>query len=191
MTVANVVSIVRILMIPAFMIAALCGAPSGDVWALVIFLVASVTDWVDGYIARKYNQVTTFGKFLDPLADKLLVAAAILVLVSRGIMGSVPAMLVIAREFVVTSLRIVAMGEGIVIAAQKSGKIKTFIQIMGIALLFTPIADVPAYILGASIGDITVWLIAAVTVVSGIEYFRGFGSVLSVSKNAKGEGSKK
>lgn len=191
MTVANVVSIVRILMIPAFMIAALCGAPSGDVWALVIFLVASVTDWVDGYIARKYNQVTTFGKFLDPLADKLLVAAAILVLVSRGIMGSVPAMLVIAREFVVTSLRIVAMGEGIVIAAQKSGKIKTFIQIIGIALLFTPIAGISAGILGASIGDIAVWLIAAVTVVSGIEYFRGFGSVLSVSKNAEGEGSKK
>ncbi len=190
MTVANVVSIVRILMIPAFMLAALSGVPSGDIWALAIFLIASVTDWVDGYIARKYNQVTTFGKFLDPLADKLLVAAAILVLVSRGIMGSAPAMLIIAREFVVTSLRIVAMGEGIVIAAQKSGKIKTFMQIVGIALLFTPLAGISVGILGASIGDITVWLITAVTVVSGIEYFRGFGSVLNVSKTTKGEGDK-
>ena len=185
MTIANVVSIFRILMIPAFMFAALAECTAGDIWALVLFLLASVTDWVDGYIARKYNQITTFGKFLDPLADKLLVAAAILVLVSRGIMGSVPAMLIIAREFIVTSLRIVAMGEGIVIAAQKSGKIKTFMQIVGIALLLTPISELPAYIFGASIGDITVWLIAAVTVISGIEYFRGFGSVLGMSQNTK------
>ncbi len=185
MTTANIVSIIRILLIPAFMFAALGATPTGDIWAVAIFLFASVTDWVDGYIARKYNQITTFGKFLDPLADKLLVAAAILVLVSRGIMGSVPAMLIIAREFIVTSLRIVAMGEGIVIAAQKSGKIKTFMQIIGVAILFAPIESVSVGVLGATIGDITVWLMTAITVISGIEYFRGFGSVLGNSEKGK------
>ena len=122
MTTANIISIIRMCLIPVFILFALLGFPTSSYIAVAIFIVASMTDWVDGYIARKYNQVTTFGKFLDPLADKLLVIAAALVLIERGDMGSVPAFIIVARELIVTSLRIVAMGEGIVIAAQKTSQ---------------------------------------------------------------------
>ena len=180
MTTANKISITRIFLIPLFLIAALVEAiPYGQYIALGIFVLASVTDWIDGYIARKYNQVTTFGKFLDPLADKLLVVAAVLVLIDEGVMGSVPAFIVIARELIVTSLRIVAMGEGIVIAAQKSGKLKTFMQIVGIVFLFTPLREISLVYFSA--GDVAVWLIAAITLISGIEYFKSFGGVLNPS----------
>ncbi len=186
MTTANIISIIRILLIPVFILFALLGFAGSSYIAVAIFIVASMTDWVDGYIARKYNQVTTFGKFLDPLADKLLVIAAALVLIERGDMGSVPAFIIVARELIVTSLRIVAMGEGIVIAAQKSGKAKTFIQMVGIVFLFTPLSGI---MLGAiSLGDIVVWLMAAITLISGIEYFKSFGGVLKPTENNKGEG---
>lgn len=177
MTTANIISIARILMIPAFILFALLDFSGSGYIAVAIFILASITDWIDGYIARKYNQITTFGKFLDPLADKLLVIAAVLVLIELGDMGSVPAFIIIARELIVTSLRIVAMGEGIVIAAQKSGKLKTFIQMIGIIFLFTPLKDLA---LGAvTAGDIMVWLMAAITLISGVEYFKSFGSVLN------------
>ena len=148
-----------------------------------IFILASVTDWIDGYIARKYNQITTFGKFLDPLADKLLVSAAVIVLLERGAMGSIPVFIIMARELIVTSLRIVAMGEGVVIAAQSSGKWKTFIQIVGIVFLFTPLAEIT--VAGFTTGNIMEWIIAAITLISGIEYFRSFGGVLKISADTK------
>lgn len=184
MTTANKISIVRMCLIPLFLACALINAiPYGEYIALGVFLIASITDWIDGYIARKYNQVTTFGKFLDPLADKLLVVAAVLVLIEKGVMGSVPAFIVIARELIVTSLRIVAMGEGVVIAAQKSGKLKTFMQIAGIIFLFTPLRGISLVYLSA--GDVVVWLIAAITLISGIEYFKSFGGVLKTSNNTE------
>ena len=187
MTTANIISIVRILIIPVFIVFALLPVSWAAYVAVGLFIVASLTDWVDGYIARKYNQVTTFGKFLDPLADKLLVIAAVVVLIERGGMGSVPAFIIIARELIVTSLRIVAMGEGIVIAAQKSGKWKTFIQMVGIVVLFTPIAGI---MIGdiTSLGTIVVWIMAAITIISGIEYFRSVGGVLDPSKEKKSQG---
>ncbi len=183
MTTANIISIARICLIPVFMaFALLSGIPNNDYIAIAIFIIASLTDWVDGYIARKYNQITTFGKFLDPLADKLLVLAAILVLCERGIMGSIPAFIIIARELVVTSLRIVAMGEGIVIAAQKSGKAKTFIQMVGtVALFIPPIREIALGVI--TVGDIVVWIMAAITLISGIEYFKSFGGVLKFKKD--------
>jgi len=179
MTTANKISIARICLIPIFILFALLDIPSGGYIALAIFILASVTDWIDGYVARKYNQVSTFGKFLDPLADKLLVTAAVLVLIEKGDMGSLPAFIIIARELIVTSLRIVAMGEGIVIAAQKSGKLKTFMQIVGIVFLFTPLKDIALGCITA--GDIVVWAMAAITLISGIEYFKSFGGVLKTS----------
>ncbi|MBQ9985833.1 MAG: CDP-diacylglycerol--glycerol-3-phosphate 3-phosphatidyltransferase [Oscillospiraceae bacterium] len=186
MTTANIISLVRICLIPVFIAFALIsGIPYNDYIAVGIFIVASVTDWIDGYIARKYNQITTFGKFLDPLADKLLVIAAALVLIERGDMGSVPAFIIVARELIVTSLRIVAMGEGIVIAAQKSGKAKTFIQMVGTIFLFTPLREIAFGAITA--GDITVWLMAAITLISGIEYFKSFGGVLNPTENNKTE----
>ena len=179
MTTANKISIARIFLIPVFLVFALIEVPFGEYIAGLVFILASITDWVDGYIARKYNQTTTFGKFLDPLADKLLVTAAVLVFIERGYMGSVPALIIIARELIVTSLRIVAMGEGIVIAAQKSGKLKTFIQIVGIVFLFTPLRSIDLGFMSA--GDLAVWIMVAITVISGIEYFKSFGGVLKTS----------
>lgn len=186
MTTANIISIIRICLIPVFILFSLLGFPASSYIAVAIFIVASMTDWVDGYIARKYNQITTFGKFLDPLADKLLVIAAALVLIERGDMGSVPAFIIVARELIVTSLRIVAMGEGIVIAAQKSGKAKTFIQMVGTVFLFTPLRYIAPF--GISLGTVVVWIMAAITVISGIEYFKSFGGVLKPTENNKGEG---
>lgn len=182
MTTANIISLIRIFMIPVFIVLALVNFPYHEYAAMGVFILASATDWVDGYIARKYNQITTFGKFLDPLADKLLVVAAALVLIENGIMGSVPAFIIIARELIVTSLRIVAMGEGIVIAAQKSGKAKTCIQMIGTVALFA--APVRSIMLGniMSVGDVIVWLMAAITLISGIEYFKSFGGVLNFKK---------
>ncbi len=176
MTTANIITCIRILLIPLFMFAALSGGMVWSIVALAIFILASATDGVDGYIARKYNQVTTLGKFLDPLADKLLVTSAILIFVQNGVISAVAATIIIAREFVVTSLRIVAMGAGKVVAAKFAGKLKTVVQIIVIAILFTPIADVTLFIFKVS--DILVWLMVLVTVLSGIDYFKGFGELL-------------
>ena len=182
MTTANIISIIRVLLIPVFVACALIDSSfTGGMWAaIIIFIVASCTDWIDGYIARKYNQITTFGKFLDPLADKLLVISAALVLCEKGIIGSVPVLIIIARELLVTSLRTVAMGEGVVIAAQKSGKAKTFIQLVGMIFLMTPLRDITLFAkVGA--GTVMVWLMVLITVISGIEYFKSFGGVLKMS----------
>lgn len=181
MTVANMITIVRILLIPAFMFMAMSGNPYSDTLALAIFVVASVTDGVDGYIARRYNQVTTLGIFLDPLADKLLVTAAILLFVQRDVMGVGAAMCIIAREFAVTSLRIVAMGEGVVISAKLAGKIKTVVQILVIALLFTEYADLVLFD-SIRLGTAAIWFMVLVTLVSGVMYFKNCGSLLNVER---------
>ena len=183
MTTANIITISRIALVPVFMFAALTGGLAWNVVALAIFVIASATDGVDGYIARKYNQVTTLGKFLDPLADKLLVTAAILLFVQTGSISAVAATIIIAREFVVTSLRIVAIDAGQVIAAQMSGKIKTVLQIVVISILLAmPIAleyfpAVAAYT--DIVTDVSVWAMVAVTVLSGIEYFKNFGKIIN------------
>jgi CDP-diacylglycerol--glycerol-3-phosphate 3-phosphatidyltransferase len=179
-TAANIITIVRILLTPVFMVAALSGFPYGKTLALAIFIVASITDGIDGYIARRYNQITTLGKFLDPLADKLLVTAAILVFVQKGLMSCVSAMIIITREFVVTSLRIVAMGEGVVVSARLSGKIKTVVQIISITLLLTPLGGYSLFGTRYTVGNAAVLIMVIVTVISGIEYFRGLGRLLGL-----------
>ena len=118
MNTANKITLVRIAMIPLFMIAMLSGLPYSSIIALVIFAIAGITDRIDGYVARKYNQVTNFGKFIDPIADKLLVTAALIILVEWGQVPSWAAVIIIAREFVVQGLRLLAVGEGVVVAAE-------------------------------------------------------------------------
>ena len=174
MTNASKITLIRIALIPAFMAALLMGE---NIVALVIFIVASVTDFVDGYVARKYNQVSDFGKFLDPLADKLLVFSAMLIFLEWGRMPSWAIMIVLTREFAVTGLRLVAVGGGQVIAAGWSGKIKTAATMVGLGIMLL----LP---LNTTIDMVVTWVIVLTTLYSGVEYFIQNWSALGMSKQA-------
>jgi CDP-diacylglycerol--glycerol-3-phosphate 3-phosphatidyltransferase len=166
MTTANRITVLRILLVPVFMLFLLSGF-----WHIsaVLFLLAAVTDGVDGYVARKYHQVTTFGKFIDPLADKLLVTAALIGLVWLQKLNPWFALIIISREFIVTSLRIVAISKGTVIAAATSGKIKTVLQITAIvSMLIDKIYELTLG--GVLISDIFMIAAVIITVYSGAEY---------------------
>ena len=134
MNLPNKLTILRMIMIVPFVIVMLAGSviPAGKWIALALFIVASLTDFVDGYLARKYNLVTNFGKFMDPLADKLLTIAAMVMFCEWGMMPAWALMLVLTREFAVTGLRLVAVGKGKVIAAGWSGKVKTASTMIGL-----------------------------------------------------------
>ena len=148
MTTANKITLTRIAMIPFFLYFAsqpmfsvdyqASGLlfPTNTVIALVLFCVASFTDFLDGYVARKYNQVTDFGKFVDPLADKLLVTSALVLFVGQGAMAGWMVCVILARELIITSLRVVAANKGRVLAATWTGKVKTCVQIGGIILIY-------------------------------------------------------
>lgn len=148
MTTANKITLTRIAMIPFFIYFAaqpmliidetryLAAFPTSTVIALVLFCVASFTDFLDGYVARKYNQVTDFGKFVDPLADKLLVASALILFVEQKAMAGWMVCVILARELIITSLRVVAANKGVVMAATWTGKVKTCVQIGGIILIY-------------------------------------------------------
>jgi len=167
MTLASKITLVRVAFIPAYMVLMyLSGGQTGlFMWlALAVFMIASLTDYVDGHIARKYNQVSDFGKFLDPLADKLLVIAAMTIFCQWGMMPAWALMIVLTREFAVTGLRLVAVGKGTVIAAGKSGKFKTASTMIGLCVLMA-FPAVPYLALAVNI------VILVTTVYSGIEYF--------------------
>jgi len=163
MNTANKLTMLRVLMIPAFLLVLYLNIPGADYWALAIFVIASITDWLDGYIARNYNQTTDFGKFMDPLADKCLVTAAMLWFVEIGQMPGWALLVVIIREFGVSGLRMVAADKGRVIAAGWSGKVKTASTMVCIVLMFLPIP--------AIVNTICVAVIVLTTIYSGVEYF--------------------
>lgn len=170
----NIITLTRIAMIPVFMVCLYSELTCAGWIAVAIFAVASLTDGIDGYIARKYNQVTTFGKFIDPLADKLLVISALLIFVDLGSMPVAAAMIVITRELAVTSLRTVAISQGVTIAAGISGKVKTFTQICCIILMLTPFAVISLFMIGGltvTINTVVVAIMVLVTIWSGIDYF--------------------
>lgn len=164
MNLPNWLSVGRILLIPVFMVALLGQLPYGDLVALAVFTVAALTDKLDGYLARSRNATTTFGVFLDPLADKLLVSAALISLVELDRLAAWVAMVIIAREFMVSGLRMVAASQHVVIAASQWGKVKTTVQVVAIAAL---IVDHPPHAVTTALVAVAV----AVTVWSGIEYF--------------------
>ncbi len=168
MTTATKFTILRVLMIPVFMALFLLGYN----WvAMSVFIVASLTDFVDGYIARHYNQTSDMGKFLDPLADKLLVFAAMLILCQYGRFPAWALMLVLTREFAVSGLRMVAAAKGSVIAAGWSGKFKTASTMVGLCALI---------VLNYAWLDLVVIIaIVATTIISGVEYFVKNGKVLA------------
>lgn len=144
MNLPNRITVIRILLVPIFMIIMFLPFEWANLVAFLIFIVAALTDSLDGHIARSRNLVTNFGKFLDPLADKLLVSAALIALVGRDMIPSWFATVVIAREFMVTGIRLLANGEGRVIAASIWGKIKTITQIIAISLLLLDTYKLPA-----------------------------------------------
>ena len=175
MNTANKLTMLRVLMIPAFLLVLYLGEqPWANYAALVIFVAASLTDTLDGYIARHYNQTTDFGKFMDPLADKCLVTAAMLWFVELGQMPAWALLVVIIREFGVSGLRMVAADKGRVIAAGWSGKVKTASTMVCIVLMLLPIAP--------WINGICVAVIVLTTIYSGVEYFMKNLDVVSQAK---------
>ncbi|MDR1737186.1 MAG: CDP-diacylglycerol--glycerol-3-phosphate 3-phosphatidyltransferase [Oscillospiraceae bacterium] len=168
MTTASIITLLRIALIPFFMVSQRLGWLDGYV-ALVIFILASLTDSLDGYVARRYNQISTFGKFIDPLADKLLVCSAILILVAEDILPAWIAMIILARDFIVTSLRLIAVGSGKVISAHLSGKVRTTVNVIFIVLYLSPIFHMDWW--PGDVLDPTIQLtMAAVSIWSCIDY---------------------
>lgn len=163
MNTANKLTLLRVFMIPLFLVVLYWGFPGSQYAALAIFVVASLTDLADGYIARHYNQVTDFGKFMDPLADKVLVVTAMLWFVQSGQMPAWAVAVVIFREFAVSGMRLIAVEHGRVIAAGWSGKVKTASTMVGLCLMFLPL---PGWV-----NTVCVAVIVVTTVYSGIEYF--------------------
>ena len=171
MTTANKITIFRVILVPVLLVLMYWDFPGHMYWSLAVFILASVSDFADGYIARHYNQMSDFGKFMDPLPDKLLVISAMLMFVSWGTMPAWALLIVVAREFAVTGLRLVAVDNGRVIAAAWSGKIKTATTMVCICLMM---------LWNVSWLNILCWvLIVATTVYSGCEYFYKNRDVLS------------
>ncbi|PWI58242.1 CDP-diacylglycerol--glycerol-3-phosphate 3-phosphatidyltransferase [Sulfoacidibacillus thermotolerans] len=181
MNLANRITVARMIMVPVVMLFLLVRIPlfevhaggrvisGGELIAAFVFIIAASTDSLDGYIARKRKLITNFGKFMDPLADKLLVSTALICLVALQKIPAWIAILIIAREFAVTGLRAVASTEGEVIAASGLGKWKTILQM--IALVEVMIGDFPFSYLGIPFDLITLYAAAIMTIVSGVDYF--------------------
>ena len=141
MTTANKLTILRIILVPVFLCVLYAGFPGSNIWALIIFIVASLTDLLDGYIARHYNQITNFGKFMDPLADKILVMSAMCWFVEAHQMPGWALAIVLFREFAVSGMRLVAVEQGKVIAAAWSGKVKTASTMVCLCLMMLNIPN--------------------------------------------------
>ena len=159
-TTANKITMARMVLIPVFLVLAYTGHM---IWALAVYIIACLSDFADGYIARHYNQISNFGKFMDPLADKMLVLAAMCFFIENGQMPGWVVAVVLFREFAVSGLRLIAVEQSRVIAAAWSGKIKTACTMVGLCvMLFTshPLVNL-----------IVTWVIVITTLYSGIEYF--------------------
>ena len=172
LNVPNFLTVLRILLVPVLVVVLLGASKSdGDVLAAIVFGIASFTDAIDGWLARRHEAITTFGKLMDPVADKLLIIAALLSLVSLNRLDAWVAMVIITREFAVTVARMAARGEGVVIAANWWGKTKTAVQVLVIFLLIL-VNPAPAWL------DGLVYVMVAITVFSGIDYFFGMRRLL-------------
>mgnify|MGYP001179303974 CR=1 FL=1 len=181
MNLPNRITVLRICLIPIFVILMIVDFNWGSIAfgdvnlamnhlvGTLLFVIASTTDWIDGHLARKYNLVTNLGKFLDPLADKLLVSAAFIILVEMGLAASWIIIIIISREFAVTGLRLILAGGGEVVAANMLGKIKTWTQIVAITALL--LQNVPFTYIGFPFADIALYVALIFTVWSGVDYF--------------------
>ena len=196
MNLANKLTIIRVILVPVFLVFLnLTSIPYGILLATLVFVIASITDKLDGYIARSRNEITNFGKFMDPLADKLLVTSALISLVELDFIPAWAVIIIIAREFAVSGLRTLAASDGTVIAASWWGKIKTVIQMIAIILLllkasiaqFAPLANVIEGfgILSWIVNSLSIymfWLGVIITLISGIDYFIKNRRAISTTK---------
>lgn len=189
MNLPNKLTVLRMIMVPFFMAAALIEFPYHYFVALGIFIIASVTDALDGHIARKNNLVTNFGKFMDPLADKILVMAALVCLVADESISAVAVIIILAREFMVSGLRLVTAGEGIVVAAGILGKLKTAFTMGAIVIIYALGGAFKAGLLppdsGIAVGYIgrgLIWIAALLTLISGIQYLYAYRKYIDPAK---------
>jgi CDP-diacylglycerol--glycerol-3-phosphate 3-phosphatidyltransferase len=181
----NVLTLLRILLVPVLVVALLDGTANGDLLAAIVFGLASATDAMDGYLARSRNAITTFGKLMDPIADKLLIIAALVALVSQDRLPGWVAMVIIARELTVTVTRMQATQHGVVIAASSWGKAKTIVQVVAIFCVIAAGDSPPQWVDGLVYGAV------AITIVSGIDYFFGLRRVLREAEARKAAGAAK
>ncbi len=182
LNVPNILTVIRILLVPVLVVALLEKTGGGDLLAAIVFAVASVTDAIDGYLARSRNWVTTFGKLMDPIADKLLIIAALIALVSLSRLPAWVAMVIIAREFAVTVLRAAAgTQQGVVISASSFGKVKTATQVAMVMVLIA-VDEHHAWV------DALVYLTVVITVLSGADYFFGLRRRLGEPGHTRGGG---
>lgn len=170
MNIANKITLFRVFLVPIFMIVLYSGYEYSTYIAAVIFIFASLTDTLDGYLARSRNLVTNFGKFADPLADKILVASALISLVGMGKIPTWVVVVIIAREFTITGFRVIAASEGVTIAASPLGKFKTITQLVAIILLL--LNNFPFEGFNIPMDMIMLYISLFFTVVSGIDYLR-------------------
>jgi len=177
MNLPNKLTMFRVILIPFFVLFMLVPVTAIDKWiALGIFIIASLTDWLDGYLARKYHLVTNFGKFMDPLADKLLVCSALICLIELDRIPSWMVIIIIAREFVISGFRQVAADNGVVIAASYWGKFKTTFQMIAVCLMIANIAAI------SLVTTIVTWIAVILTVVSLVDYLVKNKDVMKESK---------
>ncbi|MDD2619097.1 MAG: CDP-diacylglycerol--glycerol-3-phosphate 3-phosphatidyltransferase [Syntrophomonadaceae bacterium] len=172
MNVPNSLTLLRIILIPVFVIILMVRMPYGDYFAAAVFIVATLTDSLDGYLARKWKQVTKLGIVLDPIADKLLITAALIILVQLGRIHGWIAIVILGREFAVSGLRIVKAEEGVIIPASKLGKIKTVSQVIAVLLIILEKAYQPYIPL--PLGPWAMYFAVIITILSGVEYFYRF-----------------
>lgn len=175
MNLPNKLTLLRVILVPFFLLFLLVDQiPLHGLWALLIFTAASVTDALDGHIARSRGLITDFGKFLDPVADKVLVFAALIAFVELGLASSAAVVIMMAREFLVSSMRMVAASKGRVIAAGKSGKVKTAVTMISIVaiLLLMALGDLVTGMTVSlpAVSNVLIWVCGVITVYSGVEY---------------------
>ena len=192
MNLANKLTLLRIFLVPVFLIFFLVeGIDYGTIVATIVFIVASITDQLDGHIARSRNQITTFGKFMDPLADKLLVTAVCVCLVQIGMIPAWAVIIILSREFAVSGLRSIAASNGLVIAASWWGKIKTVTQMLAILLFLLTVNIMtigntnllvnffPGFLVAS---NIVFYICVVITIISGIDYFIKNRKVITFDK---------
>ena len=191
MNLPNKLTVLRVILIPFYALFVLLYIPYHWVWALVVFALASITDMLDGKIARAQNLVTTFGKFLDPLADKLLVMTALITLCFERLIDPVAVIIILSREFMVTGLRLVVANEGVVVAAGIWGKLKTaftmvaLIAVMALQIFFPDTKGSPDLNWNSTVflvNEALIWISVVLTVISGFIYLKGYWKYIDSSK---------